>query len=55
MFQKHIDMTEQVDQNHKFNSKSKGQKEHTDVFLQALSTHSANSRVALSSADNENR
>lgn len=30
-------------------------KVHTDDFLQALSTHSANSRVALSSADNENR
>lgn len=29
--------------------------EHTDAFLHVLSTHSANSRVALSSADNENR
>lgn len=28
---------------------------HTDVLLKALSTHSTNSRVALSSADNENR
>ena len=28
---------------------------HTEVLMKALSTHSTTSRVALSSADNENR